>query len=409
MDSAEALAAALARSLVRQERISRSTLILNPVENYPFADDIAPASGFLHGLYNTDKVRTRAQQLDTRLQFAGRGRIAYDSRRIYRKWAEALQAEDVTLRLLSGLHAHATVFMSCARAGERVLLLPEHAGGHISTKSILERLGLDVIDIVADDAAMKIDLCATISAAREGKPDWIFIDRSEGLVYEDFSDLVCDLRLPAIFDGSQYLTNILAGDFISPFSMGFDYLLATLHKNFPGPQKALLACRKKSERWSEILSGISTFVSNMHVFSNYSAGLAINRMPWLRTYSRNMGLCALALEGCLASQDCDVIHRPDNSPATHHVWIRFPTREAAFSAFESLERCRILVNFRKLPYNLGFGLRLGLNSAVRIGFKEGDAPFLASIIVDIIRDGATNHHRVRARAFNEDIWSRFDA
>lgn len=41
-----------------------------------------------------------------------------------------------------------------------------------------------------------------------------------------------------IFDASQYLTNIMAKDYDNPFDMGFDIILTSLHKNYPGSQKA---------------------------------------------------------------------------------------------------------------------------------------------------------------------------
>jgi len=395
----------LVRSLARQEQIFRSTLILNPVENIPFAEDLIPAAGFLHGLYNTDKLRTAQQQKDTIIQFSGRRQISRDVRQVYKAWAVALGAADVSMRLLSGLHAHTTIFMASSRPGQKVLLLPESAGGHISTKAILERLGLIVIEMEIDKSKMGVDVEATIAIARTTNPDFIFVDRSEGLVYEDFTDLIRAVDAPAIFDASQYLTNILAGDFENPFGMGFDYIIATLHKNFPGPQRALLAAKEADTKWQEILSAISIYVSNMHVYGIYTAGLALGRDVWLRNYSHQMLRNALRLESELAIRGIDVVRRPSNRPPTHHIWVRSPNRDLAFDHFKSLERARILVNFRKLPYGLGHGLRLGLSAATRIGLKDDHIPELAEILCCIITQGATSGNRARARKFNEMLWA----
>src|SRR5580704_16655430 len=118
------MSARLRHSLAQQITLLHSSLILNPVENFPFADDISVLSGPLHGLYNSDKPRSRAQRLETPIQFAGRQGQESDSRAIYDAWADALGASDATLRLLSGLHAHIILFMALARPGESVLLLP---------------------------------------------------------------------------------------------------------------------------------------------------------------------------------------------------------------------------------------------------------------------------------------------
>ena len=132
LSEAEDAAPALRASLANQEAILRSTLVLNPVENFPFPSDLAVAAGTLHGLYNTDKLRSRIEKIETDMQFAGRTAIARDTRMAYSAWATALGAADATLRLLSGLHAHSVLFMSIARPGQRVLQLPVEAGGHVA-------------------------------------------------------------------------------------------------------------------------------------------------------------------------------------------------------------------------------------------------------------------------------------
>lgn len=398
------LAAQLRASLDQQQQELRSSLVLNPVENFPFPDDVAVAAGTLHGLYTSDKVRTREQRVETVMQFAGRQALERDLQAIYTTWADALSAADVTLRVLSGLHAHIVLFMAMARPGESVLLLPVEAGGHVSGKAILERLGLHVFEMSVDIANTCVDVDQTL-AGLEIRPDYVFVDRSEGLVFEDFSWLEGIARVGSVFDSSQYLTNIICGDHPNPFDWGFDLAVASIHKNFPGPQKALLATRERDDAWSRILSGTSTFVSNMHAASTYSAGLTLSRTAWLAEYSRGMLDRAVELEDALAGHGVPVIRRRRDLPPTHHVWIREPTKERAFQSYERLERCRILTNFRKLPYGLGYGLRIGLSAAVRIGLGADDVSELAALIAGI-RDGDDARLERRAAAFNASVWER---
>jgi glycine hydroxymethyltransferase len=103
-----------------------------------------------------------------------------------------------------------------------------------------------------------------------------------------------------------------------------------------------------------------------------------------------------------------MVRRPVDKVPTHHLWLREATRERAFETFEALEQCRILANYRKLPYGIGMGLRFGLNAAVQIGLEEADLPVLAALIADIRRHGATESLRLEARRFNEGLWYRFD-
>lgn len=401
----ESLAARLRASLADQERVLRSSLILNPVENVPFPDDLAPASGLLHGLYNTDKTRSREERIATPLQFGGRQALERDSRAIYDAWAKALGAQDATLRILSGLHAHIVLFMSMARPGQSVLIVPVEAGGHMSGKAIVERLGLRAVEMSVDAARMCIDIDRTLERCADRPPDFVFADRSEGLSWEDLGPLT-QLGATSVFDASQYLTNIVCGQHPNPFESGFDLVVASIHKNFPGPQKALLATRRADDGWRTILRGVSTYVSNMHTASTYTAGLTLSRTAWLADYSRRMLDVAVALEAALSDRGIPVVRRRDDLPPTHHLWIRESSREHAFATYERLEQCLIHTNFRMLPYGLGHGLRLGVNAAVRLGMTESDVPRLAELIASIRSDGATLPLRAEARRFSEMIWSR---
>jgi glycine hydroxymethyltransferase len=400
------LASRLRASLAREERRLRSSLILNPVENLPFENDIAVTSSQIHGLYNSDKVRGREERLATDHQFAGRDTLAADSRVVYGAWAQALQAADATLRVLSGLHAHIVLFMAMSEPGQTVLLLPVAAGGHLSGKAIIERLGLRVVDMVVDGENMGVDIDATLELCENTKPDYIFVDRSEGLVFEDFSRLARASGARTIFDASQYLTNIICGDHPNPLGWGFDVIVSSIHKNFPGPQKALLATREIDDVWRRILGGVSMYVSNMHVTSTYAAGLTLARREWLAGYSRRMLDVALRLEHELSERGVPAVRRRRDRPPTHHVWIREQDRETAFATFESLEQCRILTNFRLLPYSRGYGLRLGVNAAVRMGLCEDDVPQLAQLIADIRSHGPTRELQSRAHAYSETIYER---
>ena len=56
-----------------------------------------------------------------------------------------------------------------------------------------------------------------------------------------------------------------------------------------------------------------------------------------------------------------------------------------------LESLGLLTNYRLLPYNLGYGLRIGLNAAVMCGLKEKHIPQLAKIMSDAYYNDITPH------------------
>ncbi len=372
-------------SIEKQKGNFNDTLILNPVENIPDPDILAPCASFLHGLYNTDTIRSPAQQIESKIQFSGRAKITDDINQIYAMWQDLIGGEAISMRLLSGLHAHIVLFMSITDIGQKVLALPEKAGGHVASYSILRRLGLQVHDIPFNSKTMKVDQEKCIEEIETFRPDVIFVDRSEGLVYEDFTWLgQYETAFPCykIFDASQYLTNIICHDYKNPFEMGFDLILSTLHKNLPGPQRALVCAKEANKTWSRLRSGISTYVSNMHVFSIYSAGLLLKDYEKLKLLSRDMIENTMLLERELLANDVPVVLRnvSQESPPTHHCWIGPLSKSNAFDLYSTLERIGILTNYRLLPYDIGYGLRLGLSGATNSGLQLVHIPELAKMI-----------------------------
>lgn len=392
-------------SLKKQEQEFQNTLILNPVENIPFEDILFPCSGFLHGLYNTDTIRNLEQKYNSKIQFSGREQITEDISHIYEMWTELLGGEKISMRLLSGLHAHTVLFMGLTDIGDKVLLLPEKAGGHTSGKAILQRLGLNVCELPYDNILHRIDIGAAKKLYDSFNPDVLFIDRSEGLIYEDFTELCSYCSCYKIFDASQYLTNIICKDYKNPFDMGFDLILSTLHKNLPGPQRAMVCAKKDDENWKKLRSHISTYVSNMHVFSIYSAGLILNHMEELKVLSHSMLQNAMALDRELNNVNMPIINRQlvgDELP-THHCWIKTNGQEEAFKLYLTLEQLGILVNYRLLPYDIGHGLRLGLSAATMSGLKPEHMTELADIIKNAYLNGYSDILRTQTIKFISKI------
>lgn len=390
-------------SVARQARILEASIILTPVDS--FALNEAPGAEFdkLDGLYATDRPRGLEESLKSKILFSGRQHISHDISAIYQKWSRALFADDLSMRLLSGLHAHTTIFMGVGRLGETVFLLPEKAGGHFATAGILERLGYNVVELPVDLDGHRIDMARSRAMIDESLGGILFIDRSEGLVYEDFSPLTSNPALYCIYDASQYLPAILTGRYQSPFSMGFDLVISTLHKSFPGPQKALVATRVRDERWERVKRAMSQFVSSHHIRSTYMAGLGLEDMDRLERYTDRLLANAVALEDALATLDVNVIRRASDAPPTQHLWIRFENAEDAFNAYRQLEFCRIYCNYRLLPYGLGHGLRLGTTAITVCGLTRVLIPKLARLISDILHGGGTLARRHAVRALTQEI------
>lgn len=398
--------ATLLQSLSDQRRMLADSIVLTPVDSLPFSLTDREHTAFLHGLYLTDKERAQDEERDALILFGCREQAIRDLNSIHRLLANSLGASQGSLRLLSGLHAHTATFMSISRMGETVMLLPEDAGGHFSTRAILERLGLRVIDMPIDYDLRCVDHASTQALIKEDRPDLIFVDRSEGLRYEDFS-FIGQIDGPRkVFDASHYLPQLLTDRYPNPLDWGFDLMLFSLHKSMPGPQKAGIVSRNEGGLWEELSAGLSSFVSSSHAEDSYLIGLTLLREDWLHIYAERLLETAHELEDQLLRRGLDVVPKSEQGhsewPATHHIWMRAPDKDTAFSRFQKLSSAHLHTNYRKLPYGLGYGLRLGTTFSAVSGLSVNHAEELADIVSVVIKDGETSRSRERVRDLAAD-------
>jgi glycine hydroxymethyltransferase len=239
---------------------------------------------------------------------------------------------------------------------------------------------------------------------RDQSPNFVFVDRSEGLKYEDFSFIGCLEGPVKLFDASHYLPQIICGQYENPLDWGFDFVVFTVHKSFPGPQKAGVVCQKSNDIWKTLQQGLGQLVSSAHVENSYLTGLVLAKDTQLNAYTSRLLENALVLEDELLKAGVPVLSRSkqgDNSwPPTHHLWLPMKSQKGAFALYISLGRARIHTNYRLLPYELGWGLRMGTSAATVSGLSSETARELAGIIAEIFRRGYSlqARHRVRELA-----------
>jgi glycine hydroxymethyltransferase len=127
--------------------------------------------------------------------------------------------------------------MALSPIGAKVALLPETAGGHFATPAILKRLGLSVIPLPVNTEGKCVNSAEALTVIEREKPDILFVDRSEGLRYEDFSELGrCKVPI-RIFDSSQYAAQIIAGLYEIRFLGGSTCKYSPYTKAFPVRKK----------------------------------------------------------------------------------------------------------------------------------------------------------------------------
>ncbi len=376
--------------------LAKKTLILNPTENIPLQKSVS--ANFTEGYY----VNYQKRDQNNTLIFAGRDSYRRLLENIKHRWKQQLRSDDISFQALSGIHAHTLLFMSIGSFNDRILILPYKAGGHITTHTILNRLGFNVKEMIVDNRNHCIDINKTKNLINNFNPKYIFVGRSDGLYFEDFSWLkdpsYCHIH--KIFDASQYLTQIMYDtSYKHPYDMGFNIIITTIHKNFPGPQKALIATNCIDHIWSKFVSNSQLYVSNLHPLDIINSHFDLGEHSYLHTYSKKMIEFKTEFTNQLHEYGFTVIHNMKNNIPTHHVWILFKTKIEAYTLFKNLESLDILVNYINLPYNLGYGLRIGFGAAIRQGILLDNLSVLAKLIYDIQKGGTSIDNIKKTRNF----------
>lgn len=376
------------------------SLILNPTENIPmYCNDIQ--LDHLEGLY----ISERFKDLNDKVIFGGRNDYIKFFEIIKKEWSKKLQAFDIDLKTLSGLNAHLILFLCILKKGETVMLLPEICGGHFATSKILENLNCNIIYMIPDLENFCVDIKKTKEVIEKDRPNYIFVDRSEGLIYEDFSWLKSYNDIYKIFDASQYFSQILTGYYQTPFEMGFDMIITTLHKNYPGPQKGLIAVKAPSKIWELYQNNAKTYISNTHPMSIAKSIMPLLYEEKFNEYSNECILIHSKFQELLIDKGLPVIKCSLNDLQTLHIWILCKTKEESYNYYLKLEKINILTNYRLLPYNLGYGLRIGVNAAVRMGLNFKHLEELTDIMAYVYKNNIDSKIIKKAKRLINNIIS----
>lgn len=376
-----------------------TSLILNPTENVPFHYGIKNTE-FFTGLY----VSERFKDINDKVIFAGRNDYIRFFEYIKKEWMYELNAFDVDLKTLSGLNAHLIFFLCILKPNDKVMVLPEICGGHFATEQILKNIGAITYQMLPNNIDFTVNIEKTKEIIETEKIDYVFVDRSEGLYYEDFSWLNDCHSCYKIFDASQYISSILCNRFPNPFDMGFDMIITTLHKNYPGPQKGLLAVKNPHDKiWNQYLSHAKTYISNTHPKAIADSLLPLLNKDSFKDYCLTCENCTNMLEDKLYEEGVPVVRRNPAFLSTHHIWILCQNKYESYKYYLKLESLGLLTNYRLLPYKLGYGLRIGLNGAVLCGLTNNHIPLLANIMGEAYRNDITHELQKRCKEFIKNI------
>jgi glycine hydroxymethyltransferase len=309
------------------------------------------------------------------------------------------------VRLVSGTHANLATFkgISLATKNNRMVVLPLSAGAHITHdySGLAGRvLGLETINHAYDTNELNINSeksAIIIDAARPG------IVTFGGSVFQ-FPHPVKELAKVAkktgayiVYDAAHVLGLIAGGEFQDPFGEGVDFITASTHKTFPGPQGGVILANCEDERMKKAIKKVQQAVfpmttSNTHLGRLPALGLAALE---LKLYGKELAKQTIknaqTAGRYLFENGVKVLGKKNGFTRSHQIVVDVRDYGGGQKVASDLEEANIILNKNLLPYdnqhNRGdpSGLRIGFQDVTRRGFKEDDIECLCSLMLNVVK------------------------
>jgi len=313
------------------------------------------------------------------------------------------------VRLVSGTHANLATFkgISLATKNNRMVVLPLSAGAHIThdySGLAGKVLGLETINHAYNIDELNIDSeksATIIDAARPG------IVTFGGSVFpfphpvKELANVAKETGAYVVYDAAHVLGLIAGGEFQDPFGDGVDFITASTHKTFPGPQGGVILANCEDERMKKAIKKVQHAVfplsaSNTHLGRLPALGLAALE---LKLYGKELAKQTIknaqTAGKCLFENGVKVLGRKNGFTCSHQITVDVREYGGGQKLAFGLEDSHIILNKNLLPYdnqhNHGdpSGLRIGFQDVTRRGFKEKDIECLCSLMLDVMKGKRT--------------------
>ena len=313
------------------------------------------------------------------------------------------------VRLVSGTHANLATFkgISMTTKNNKMVVLPLSAGAHIThdySGLAGKVLGLETINHAYDIDELNINSeksATIIDAARPG------IVTFGGSVFpfphpvKELAKVAKDTGAYVVYDAAHVLGLIAGGEFQDPFGDGVDFITASTHKTFPGPQGGVILANCEDERMKKAIKEVQHAVfplsaSNTHLGRLPALGLtALEMKLYGKELAKQTIKNAQAAGKCLFENGVKVLGRNNGFTCSHQITVDVREYGGGQKLAFSLEDANIVLNKNLLAYdnqhNHGdpSGLRIGFQDVTRRGFKEKDIECLCSLILDVVKGKRT--------------------
>jgi len=304
---------------------------------------------------------------------------------------ELFKAEHVNVRPISGTLANLAVYFALTRCKDRILALPENCGGHTSHDFTARIRELKVVYLPFDSDRFNIDVDSARKKIIEKRPKLIILGASLFLFphpVEEIVEIAREVNAKVVYDASHVLGLIAGKQFQDPIKEGADVVTASTHKTFPGPQRAIILCKKDLAKAIDqaVMPGV---VSNHHIHSLAGYVVAcLEMMEFGEAYAKQIVKNAKRLAERLYNLGFDVLCPDLGFTESHQIAVDVSKLGGGDKVAKILERAGILTNKTLLPWDADrpSGIRIGVQEVTRLGMKEDEMDTIAEFIFKAIED-----------------------
>ncbi|MEM1562303.1 MAG: serine hydroxymethyltransferase [Candidatus Bathyarchaeia archaeon] len=309
------------------------------------------------------------------------------------------------VRLVSGTHANLAAFkgLSMATKNRKMVVAPLSAGAHIShdyTGLAGMVLGLENIELAYDVNEMNIDPEKSAEIIRAAKPGIVTLGGSLFLFphpVKELSEVAHEVGAYLVYDGAHVLGLIAGGEFQDPLREGADFITASTHKTFPGPQGGVILAENRDDRLEKAIKSVQYAIfplstSNTHLGRLPATGIAALELKIFgRELARQTVMNARAAGEYLYERGLKVLGEKHGFTRSHQLAVDVREHGGGGRVAEDLERANIILNRNILPYDdqsnreNPSGIRIGFQEVTRRGFTESDIKYLCDLMLDVIK------------------------
>ncbi len=313
------------------------------------------------------------------------------------------------VRLISGTHANTATFkgLSLASKNNKMVVTPLSCGAHIShdyTGLAGSILGIDNINHVYDINEFNIDPEKSAYVIRAAKPGIVTFGGSLFLFPHPIKELkeVCDeVGAYVAYDAAHVLGLIAGGQFQDPLREGADFITASTHKTFPGPQGGVIMGVPDSPAKEKAVRKIQCAVFPLTASSTHLGRLPALGIACLEMKVFGQQLAAQIVKNAqtagqyLYENGVKVVAEHKGFTRSHQLALDVRAFGGGNKIAQDLEDANIILNKNLLPYDdqsdkeNPAGLRVGFQDVTRHGMGEGDIKHLCDLMLDIIKGKRT--------------------